>query len=104
MAAPAWAYAQAKRTAAPEALGSSQLVPRRLPPTALSDAPPGLDRRRVARRFASALRDPVSSAAPVADRARWWEAQSAQQVALAFQDRPVVLSSQSTESKSRSFA
>src|SRR6516162_10513846 len=39
--------AQAQPTAAPEALESSQLVPRRRPPTALYHASSGLDRQRV---------------------------------------------------------
>src|SRR6516225_7471802 len=94
--------AQAQPTAAPEALESSQLVPRRRPPTALYHASSGLDLQRVDRWFAAALRDSASSAAPASGRARGWSTQSAQRVTL--QDQPVASSSQSTESKSRSFA
>jgi len=79
--------AQAQPTAAPEALESSQLVPRRRPLTALYHASSGLDRQRVDRWFAAALRDSASSAAPASGRVWGWSAQSAQRVTLAFWTR-----------------
>src|SRR6516165_2863612 len=69
-AAPPWACAREQRGAAAVALGFSKVFLRRRTPAWRCHAPSGLDRRRVGRRFAAALRDSVSSVATAPGRAR----------------------------------